>query len=188
MMAAPGSESVFVSSPEPAWEVELDGYTPAFKPDGTLTHVRDGTVLTRTELARGLFGQATLEGVVALGWLSDSRVLALLDTAGAGQFAAVYTNGRPRQAANWAAGTAGSLQVSPDGAHVAVQAGTQVEIYDGHPGRVWASAFDEVLAFDWSPDGRWLAVAARKQVHLVRTSDWTAPVVLPLETEGIAWR
>jgi hypothetical protein len=44
------------------------------------------------------------------------------------------------------------------------------------------------LAYDWSPRGDWLAYATNGAVYLVRTSDWTTQVRIRVSTQGLAWR
>jgi hypothetical protein len=198
----------------------LAGSAPAFKRDGTFTHVRDGEVvewtsdcaeaaemvsppvplgadpfgpycphrvITRSELGRALPKDDRLQSVDALVWADDKRLLANLRTA-AGSWLAAYENGRSLGYANglFSSRTKPPL-ADPNGDYLALGSGGFLEVFDRNAGRAWESSL-QTLAYDWSPDGSWLAVAAPTRIHLVRTSDWTSQFTFPLSTESLAWR
>ena len=78
-------------------------------------------------------------------------------------------------------------RADPTGRFVALTPGGYLEVYDRGARRVLALSI-QPEAFEWSPDGEWLAYAAADNVFLVRTSDWTTRFSLPFSTHGLAWR
>jgi hypothetical protein len=212
-----GPAELTLINPEQPGDLRLAGSVPAFRPDGTFTHVRAGrvvewttecdeaasvvspaispgpdagpycvqTVVTADALARALPPDVRLRSVEALAWMSDSRLLALLD-AGERIWVAAYESGRPLGASRFAIG-ADAVRAAPTGEYIGLLARGIVAVYDRDTAITWGSSL-ETRAFDWSPDGNWLAYATTGNVYLVRTSDWTTQFRLPLSTSGLAWR
>jgi hypothetical protein len=212
-----GPAELSVINAEQPGDLKLAGSAPAFRPDGTFTHMRAGRVvewtteceeaasvvspaispgpdvgpycvrpvLTAEALKRALPPDVRLQSVDALAWLSDSHLLALLETRER-VWVAAYENGRPRHASPFAI-SADAVRVDPTGEYVGILARSTVVVHDRDTAIPWGSSL-ETRAFDWSPDGEWLAYATTGNVYLVRTSDWTTQFRLPLSTTGVAWR
>jgi hypothetical protein len=216
--SATGPGELTLIDPEQPGDFRLAGSAPAFQPDGTFTHVRAGRVVEWTTdcadassvvspavspgpdvgpycwrpvvsaaaLRRPLPPDVRLRSVDALAWLSDFVLVAVLDTRGR-TWVAVYENGRPRGPASPYPIGADIVRADPAGGYLGILAHGFVEVYD-RDGRIpWGSSL-ETRAFDWSPQGSWLAYATSDRVYLVRTSDWTTQFRLPLSTESLAWR
>jgi hypothetical protein len=144
-------------------------------------------VIARRELLRALPEGDRLRSVDALVWADDTRLLAALRTS-AGSWLAAYENGRSLGYANGLSSSRTQQpRADPSGEYLALGSGGFLEVFDRSAGAVWRSSI-EALAYDWSPDGEWLAVAAPTRIHFVRTSDWTSQLTLPLPTESLAWR
>jgi len=220
LAAETDADELEVIDVEHARRLRLAGSVPAFKPDGTLTHVRAGkvvewradcagagvivspsisfaprqigpncalTAVARTELERALPSGDRLRSVDALVWADSSRMLAVLRTA-EGSWLAAYENGRSLGYANrLVSPSTKPPRADPVGMYVALSPGGYLEVYDRDGLRAWGSSI-QAAAYDWSPDGDWLAYAAGGNVFLVRTSDWTTRFSLPVSTEGLAWR
>jgi hypothetical protein len=145
------------------------------------------TAVTRKELARALPLGDRLEAVDALAWADGTRLLAVLRTA-EGSWLAAFEDGESLGYGNgFVFRVEAPLKVDPTGRYVALSPGGYLEIYDRDAGRAWGSAI-RTTAYDWSPDGRWLAYAANGKVHLARTSDWTTRHSFTVSTDSIAWR
>jgi hypothetical protein len=221
VFAAPtGADELALIDAESSGQFEVAGTAPAFKPDGTLTHLQGGrvvewtnecedeegsvsppvalqpgetggyctrTLIDRDELVRSLPEDSRLESVHALVWADASRMLAVLETE-EGPWLAPYENGRSLGYANGLSSRRTQPpRADPEGDYIALGSGGFLEVFDRNAGRAWGSSI-QTVAFDWSPDGTWLAVAAPTRIHLVRTLDWTSRFTLPLSTEGLAWR
>jgi hypothetical protein len=146
------------------------------------------TAVSRHELARALPSGVRLGSVDALVWLSRSRMLAVLRTA-QGPWLAAFEHGRSLGYANGLASRSTTQPLAdPTGRYVALTPGGYLEVYDRNALRVWASSIEGV-AFDWSPDGDWLAYTGNdRNVYLLRTVDWTTRFSLQAGTDGLAWR
>lgn len=156
-----------------------------FAPDETRPYCAR-EVVGQDELARLLPAQASVTAVERLVWTSDDRAVALLQTS-AGPRLASFEGGRNRASAARPAGDqVGPMRARPGGGEIAVLAGGHVSVYGGGH-ESWRSPVD-ARAFDWSPDGDWLAYATTFGVYLVRASDWTSQFRLPASTHGLAWR
>jgi hypothetical protein len=144
-------------------------------------------VIARRELLRALPEGDRLRSVDALVWADETRLLAVLRTS-AGSWLAAYENGRSLGYANGLSSSRTQQpRADPSGEFLALGSGGYLEVFDRRAGAVWRSSI-EALAYDWSPGGEWLAVAAPTRIHFVRTSDWTSQLTLPLSTESLAWR
>ena len=147
------------------------------------------TTVSRRKLARALPEGDRLSSVDALVWLDTTRLTAVLRTRG-GSWLAAYRKGRRPKGANGLVGrTTTTPLADPTGRYVALTPNGYLEVYDRDAGRVWASSSIPARAFDWSPDGDWLAYAADdRNVYFLRTSDWTTRFSLQADTVGLAWR
>jgi hypothetical protein len=147
------------------------------------------TAVSRRKLARALPEGDRLKSVDALAWLDSAHLVAVL-RAGDASWLAAYRKGRRPGLANGLIGRSTTTPLAdPTGRYVALTPNGYLEVYDRNRGRVWGSSSIPAVAFDWSPDGDWLAYAAEdRNVYFLRTSDWTTRFSLVATTEGLAWR
>ena len=218
--AETGPDELVVIDVVHAGELTLEGRRPAFRPDGTLTYVRNRavvawtnrcsraresmsppiafgpeqlgpycmhTAISRRDLTRALPEGGALRAVDAVVWADDERALTVLWT-GRDSWLAPFERGRRRGLARGLTSRVTTApRADPTGRFVALTPGGYLEVYDRGARRVLALSI-QPEAFEWSPDGEWLAYAAADNVFLVRTSDWTTRFSLPFSTHGIAWR
>jgi hypothetical protein len=172
---------------------------PAWKPNGTLTFVRDGEVLrlealcgngdpscervalSRADLRRALAG-FSLPRIREIAWLSNTRVLAVvgIGRGGAERDLVALFEGK-RLAARSALRQPGLslLRVSPSRALVAIRAPSfgrmwllrpQGRSLNVKPFPPWSPpAPTDIHAIAWSPDERFTAVASRRAVYVFHT-------------------
>lgn len=210
-------DRVSIDDPQqaPYAEVRAD-CSPAWKPDGTPTLLRDGEVvephpcpdrgiipmrcsralLSSDDLVRELHG-AGWSGfrfaVEELAWLSDSRAAAIVRARSRddrGELLAVFDGRRLVTAPTAAYEDLGTLRLSPSGAFVVAQ------IVD--PGGVVVVDRDGALvrplvrhgsALAWSPDERWIAEATEEGVYVFPADGGTPRVyVLPIVARDLIWR
>jgi hypothetical protein len=79
------------------------------------------------------------------------------------------------------------MRAQPEGVNVGVLDRLGLLVYDTRALPVFSTA-RATLAYDWSPQGDWLAYATEGAVYLVRTSDWTTHIRIRVSTQGLAWR
>ncbi len=175
------------------WSNECDEAQELISPPISLGREKVGpycsqTAVSRRKLARALPEGDRLRSVDALAWLDSARLVAVLRTPGASWLAA-YRKGRRPGGANGLIGRTTTRPLAdPTARYVALTPNGYLEVYDRDALRVWASSAT-VVAFDWSPNGDWLAYAAEdRNVYFLRTSDWTTRFSLLAATEGLAWR
>jgi hypothetical protein len=146
------------------------------------------TTVSRQGLRAALPAGRRLTSVDRLVWTDDAHLVAVLTSDGV-SWLAPYQDGRSLGYANGLISRSTAAPIAdPSGSYVALTPGGYLEVYDRDAFRVWASSVERV-AFDWSPDGDWLAYAAAdRNVYFLRTSDWTTRFSLQAATEGLAWR
>lgn len=165
------------------------GCTPAWRPDGALTYVRDGEIFVEGRLLlshRALRrasnahpnvrrlepGYPVSVRVTSLAWFDETRLAAALAITIRGverqYLLAVFEGRRLVGSAVRFAGPFGGLITSPGGAYVA-DAGGMVMTRDGKGAELPAGLpSGPVVAF--SPDNRWVAVVTRSSIYLVATA------------------
>lgn len=177
------------------------GCAPAWKPDGTLTAVRDGAVVelasTRVLLSRsGLAGAFSQAGwarldyaVEEIAWLDSDTLVAVVRAGARGpELLTVLREGR-LAATPLIDDDLSELRTSPGGRNAAAR-GT---------GRVRLLALDAqgrrmalprgALGVAWSPDERWTAVATGNGIVLLREGRGRPGVLrLPLAASDLVWR
>ena len=186
----------------------VPGCTPAWRPGGGLTIVRDGAVVTAAgvpvvragaleALGRGqpVGGDRVVVDVLDVDWLTRDRVAVLMRSAADGvgpsrRHVAVFERGR--MVAVEAAVSQAWARVEAQGGLVAVEPGWLVDadaraLYPP-PGTRLGRA-DAVAV---SPDGRWVALGLTGRVTLLSVSALREgrfrSVSLPLATRDLAWR
>jgi hypothetical protein len=172
----------------------LSGCAPAWKPDGTLTYVRDGEVVqldmscrgggfcTRRLLSRGELGA---RGAAEIVWL-DRRTLAVF----APGRLALYRNGSLAAAVNLGPYRFSQLESSPRGSFLAVRSSGPegIVVLDRGLRRVALRAGGG-RAIAWSPDERWAALAAADGILLWPVHEPGGDAIeLPLAARDLAWR
>jgi hypothetical protein len=169
------------------------GCSPAWKPDGSLTYVVDGSLRLSSRLsdrrlllsardvsravgsARATIGPTRLREVA---WLDDRRFAALLSTNKPPgpeglDLLVVFEGRRPVRGATFLAPRLSGLVVSPRGGHLVVRTGRgpreALTFFDrsGTPSNL---SFVNAHAIAWSPDERWAVAATRRSILLFRTT------------------
>jgi hypothetical protein len=187
------------------------GCSPAWKPDGSLTYVVDGSLRLSSRLgdrrlllsardasqAIGLasetIGRTSLREVV---WLDDRRFAALLATNRPPgpeglDLLVIFDGRRPVRGATFLAPRLSGLVASPRGGHLVVRTGRgpreALTFLDpnGNPSNL---AFVNAHAIAWSPDERWAAVATQRSILVFRaTGPYLRVRRLALLATDIAW-
>ena len=169
------------------------GCSPAWKPDGSLTYVVDGSLRLSSRLrdrrlllsardvsravgpARATIGPTRLREVA---WLDDRRFAALLTTNKPPgpeglDLLVVFDARRPVRGATFLAPRLSGLVASPRGGHLVVRTGRgpreALTFFDrsGAPSNL---SFVNAHAIAWSPDERWAVAATRRSILLFRTT------------------
>jgi hypothetical protein len=168
------------------------GCSPAWKPDGSLTYVVDGSLRVSSELrdrrllsagdvshalglASATIGPTSLREVA---WLDDRRFATLLATNRPPgpeglDLLVIFEGRRPVRGATFLAPRLSGLSASPRGSHLVVRTGRgpreALTFLDrnGNPSNL---AFVNAHAIAWSPDERWAAVATQRSILLFRAT------------------
>ena len=169
------------------------GCSPAWKPDGSLTYVVDGSLRLSSRLrdrrlllsardvsravgpAQATIGPTRLREVA---WLDDRRFAALLTTNKPPgpeglDLLVVFDARRPVRGATFLAPRLSGLVASPRGGHLVVRTGRgpreALTFFDrsGAPSNL---SFVNAHAIAWSPDERWAVAATRRSILLFRTT------------------
>jgi hypothetical protein len=218
VLAAETGTGVVLIDAETGAEWELPGRAPAFTPDGSLALVHHSAIVTwtndcdratetvspvlslvpgepgpycrrvavgREALSGRLPPRTRFRGVESQAWTSENDLTALVHTT-AGARIATYENGRATAVSPFAS-TLGPMRAQPGGVNVGLLDRIAVTVYDKQPLPLFSPSLG-TLAYDWSPQGDWLAYAGDEAVYLVRTSDWTTHFRLRVSTLGLAWR
>jgi hypothetical protein len=190
--------------------LRFPGSAPAFKPDGTLTYVRDGDVIAWTTDCPADARLFTLPGdngtvrctmklarlddpVVRVAWISSSRMAVVVQPAEEEPELLIRERDDVLlRVPGWRLGAQiTNLSVSPRGTYVAVQA-------EGRSGLLvfnrngWAVALpplNEIRSLAWSPDDKWTAAATDFSVFVFRSDDANESVRrLPIRAADLDWR
>ena len=169
------------------------GCSPAWKPDGSLTYVVDGSLRLSSRLrdrrlllsardvsravgpAQATIGPTRLREVA---WLDDRRFAALLTTNKPPgpeglDLLVVFDARRPVRGATFLAPRLSGLVASPRGGHLVVRTGRgpreALAFFDrsGAPSNL---SFVNAHAIAWSPDERWAIAATPRSILLFRTT------------------
>src|SRR5262249_6387049 len=166
----------------------------AFTPDGRtlICSSRDGIIHLR-----GLVGGKTDRLTVAPDRVEELSCVSV--SPGDGRYLAVIADSgnlyiwdlvERKTIANWQAHEAGlapKVMYSPDGRFLATSQGTTAKIWDAHRRRVERTMFapQVLLRIDWSPDGRYLAGAARGRNYVFV---WEAVSDKRMQIETTTWQ
>ena len=188
----------------------------AWKPDGTLTFVQDGSVrrfvrcpddrpaaplrcsrpvFTRTELARQLRGVPWSGyglSIKELRWLDNERFAAIMrarSAGGASDYLVIVERGRLVREPIFAYADLGSIRPSPTGRLVAA--------YDRARGGVVVAnragesvqlAMDHGDGIAWSPDEEWIAEATEEGVYVFRADEDSPEFIqIPVVASDLVW-
>jgi hypothetical protein len=180
------------------------GCAPAWKPNGELTFVRDGDVVTPTEtlvqdvtrFARPALGAGGRLAVRQLAWLSDTRLAAVVAArAVASNVVVMVENGRPISEPIFTDQEA-TIQVSADSEEVFVGGSNfGVQVFNRNGAFVSGNRFPflDIAAVAESPEGDWVALARPANVCIYPEIEPPPrerfPVAcLPFDAVDLAWR
>jgi hypothetical protein len=189
------------------WSFGFEGISPAFKPDGILTFVRDGRLREWTgrcpETARkvvfeGLHDVARCDRPVAgaprdvreVAWLSvrDYAIVAGPDGATSLE---VLRDGRTERLFNSVGARMGALEASPSGRYVVVRLDGTLTLFRTDRSRALRPlpANDELArSITWSRDERLAALATDGAVAVFPSDAAGRAVRIPLSVSAVQWR
>ena len=188
---ADGYVSIRASGGEPI--LRRRGCAPAWKPDGSLTYLVDGSLRLSSRLrdrrillsaldvsravgrASATIGPTRLREVV---WLDDRRFAALLATNKPPgpeglDLLVVFEGRRPVRGAAFLAPRLSGLVASPRGRHLVVRTGRgprEALTFISRSGSPSNLSFVNAHAIAWSPDERWAVVATQRSILLFRAT------------------
>src|SRR5919106_1718863 len=190
------SGQVEVSEPGGRLLGRAPGCFPAWRPDGTLTAVRDGelvslfparVLLSRDDLARELEGDFEL---VEATWLSQRTLAAVVRATSPSSDRTVLAVFRGRRLVKrpvaFGASMSG-LRVSPDGGFVAARSSRGAIVLDREGRRVPVPT--GLGALSWSPDGAWAAGTRGDEILFFPSGEPSAAgIPVPLAARDLVWR
>jgi hypothetical protein len=177
----------------------LVGCAPAWRPDRTLTFVRDGDVMTPKEVlikdvarfAENALGQSSGLVVRQLAWLSDTRVVVLVSAGAPGPGVVIVIEGDRLVSEPIFVGSRSTINVMRYTEELVVDG----QVFDTHGRFVSGSRvpFGDVAAVADSPGGRWFALARPGSVCIYEETDPPPrerfPITcLDLDAVALAWR
>jgi hypothetical protein len=201
VVAVPGAGD-FVLRSASGQTVEVRGSAPAFKPDGTLTYLRDGKLVEwtiRCSPRRRLF---TLPGdnatarcirvvyprpLTSAVWFSATRFAAITRTSRL----LIVDSRRVVVRAHLLPHRTAVLSISPRHTDASIWIGGELfGTFDANGGQVTMPALAGVRALAWSPSERWALLATeRDSVYLFRPATGDARLRrLDIRARDLAWR
>jgi hypothetical protein len=189
------------------WSFGFEGISPAFKPDGVLTFVRDGRLREWTgrcpETARkvvfeGLHDVARCDRPVAgsprsvreVAWLSVGDYAVVAGPDGATSLE-VVRDGRTERLFNSVGARMGALEASPGGRYVVVRLDGALTLFRTDMSRALRPlpAKDELVrSITWSRDERLAALATDSAVAIFPSGAAGRAVRIPLSAAAVEWR
>jgi hypothetical protein len=189
------------------WSFGFDGISPAFKPDGILTFVRDGRLREWTgrcpEAAQkvvfeGLHEVARCDrpvegaprGVREVAWLGVDDYAVVAGPDGATSLE-VVRQGRTERLFNSVGARMGALEASPSGRYVVVRLDGALTLFrtDASPALRPLPANDELgRSITWSRDERLAALATDTSVAVFPSDAGGRAVRIPLSVAAVQWR
>ena len=189
------------------WSHGFAGTSPAFKPDGTLTFVRDGHLREWTGRCPASAQKVVFEGLheVALcdrpvvgapdgvrevAWLSisDYAVVTGPDRATSLE---IVRDGRRERLFNSVGARMGGLEASPGGRYIVVRLDGTLTLFrtDGPPAPQPLPSSDELARWiTWSGDERLAALATESSVDVFPSDAARRAVRIPLAAAAVEWR
>src|SRR3954470_11095462 len=188
------------------WSYAFQGSAPAFKPDGTLTFVRDGRLYEWTARcpakARIIRFQELHDvprcvepitdaphGIREVAWLADDRYAAVAGPDGA-MSVLVVGDGAERRLFTGVGTRVGALEASPAGRYLAARVDGAFALFcTAAPGVRPLPRSDELVrGIAWSPDDRLAALVTESSVRVFPVGRPKRAVALPLSVAAARWR
>jgi hypothetical protein len=188
------------------WSYAFEGSAPAFKPDGTLTFVREGRLYEWTarcpEKAQIIRFQELHDvprcvepiagaprGIREVAWLTPDRYAAVAGPDGA-MSVLVVGDGRERRLFTGVGTRVGALEASPAGSYLAARLDGAFALFrTANPGiRPLPRTDGLVRGIAWSPDDRLAALVTDSSVRVFPVARPGRSVALPLSVAAARWR
>jgi hypothetical protein len=189
------------------WSFRFEGTSPAFKPDGILTFVRDGRLREWTGrcpqtaqrvLFQGVHGVARCDrpvmgapdGIREVAWLG-LRDYAVISGPDGATSLEVVRGGRRERLFNSVGARMGAVEASPSGHYVVVRIDGALALFrtDTSPGVRPLPANDELArSITWSHDERLAALATDTAVAVFPSDAAGRAVRIPLSVVTVQWR
>jgi hypothetical protein len=199
---------VIVTSGNEPYGKRVAGTAAAWRPDGTLTYVVDGTVrawpggrvlLSQDDLATAVrahpdvpdHGHVLPTTIRELGWLDDEHAVVILEGSISGPrqtLLAIFAGHRlvsmHFEGGSWLS----DLRVSPLGGFIGLRSGEEFLLLNGRGDTLPAPLLTGYSAVAWSADDRWIAAATRRETVFFRTGETSIERRLPLVARDLTWR
>ena len=189
------------------WSFGFPGTSPAFRPDGILTFVRDGRLREWTGrcpssaprvVFQGLHDvplcdrpiAGAPDGVREVAWLSVREYAVLTGPDGATSLE-VVRSGRRERLFNSVGARMGALEASPSGRYVVVRLDGALTLFrtGSSPALQPLPADDELArSITWSRDERLAALATESSVAVFPSDAGARAVRIPLSAAAVQWR
>jgi len=189
------------------WSFAFEGTSPAFKPDGILTFVRDGRLHEWTgrcpETARrvvfeGLHDVARCDRRIAgsprdvreVAWLSVRDYAVVAGPDGATSLD-VVRGGSPDRLFNSVGARMGALDASPSGRYVVVRIDGTLTLFQTEPepgARLLPGSNELVRSITWSRDERLAALATQDAITFFPAETGRPAVRIPVSAARLQWR
>lgn len=198
------AEAIEVSSE--IWSHEFPGISPAFKPGGTLTFVRDGRLFEWTTACPTGTAAVTFRGLRAIDrcprpirgaprlmqevvWTGEHDFAAIAGPPGAMSLF-VNRNGREVSLFKSVGASLSGLVASPHGRYFGARVGGSMFVFDSRrPGSLaLPSGAERSNEVAWSPDDRFTALASESFMYLYPSGRPRRAVALPLSAIQLDWR
>ncbi len=204
-----GVVEVFHAATLAAERDRFRGCAPAWRPDGTLTFVRDGEVVALVPCARTvpctrvLLSRRDLRAALArdpwaftrpsvreVAWLRRGAFAVLVrDAVQKLDVMAVFRRRKLVEAPPFAYGRLSALRASPYGSYVAARVGASGLVLLDSRGRFEATGLRSGRAVTWSPDETWTAMATEDGVFVFETGERALRLIhIPVRAVDLAWR
>jgi hypothetical protein len=199
-----GAETIEVSSE--IWRHEFPGFSPAFKPGGTLTFVRNGRLFEWTTACPAGTAIVTFRGFRAIDrcprpiraaprlmqevvWTGEDDFAAIAGPPGAMSLL-VNRNGPEVSLFKSVGASLSGLVASPQGRYFGARVGGSVFVFDSRrPGNLaLPSGAERSHEVAWSSDDRFTALASESSVYVYPSGRPRQAVALPLSAIQLDWR
>jgi hypothetical protein len=199
-----GAETIEVSSE--IWSFRFRGFSPAFKPGGTLTFVRDGRVFEWTSACPAGAATVTFRGlreidrcprqvrgapplVQELVWSGENDFAVIAGPQGV-RALLVQRDGRAISLFKSVGASLSGLVASPHGRYFGARVGGSMFVFDSRrPGNLaLPSGAERSTAVAWSPDERFTALASKSSIFVYPGDRPGRAVSLPLAAIELDWR